>query len=234
MKIALVDDDQIFINHIYEKILKIDKDIEIEKYSDPNLFISNVCKSRIDLVLLDIDMPQLSGIEISRYLSSVSNDIYILFITNREDLVFEAFNKNVIGFIPKSKIEFEWNQIECKIIHMFDNDCVILKSSEGIISFSKRDILYFERVLRKLFLYTINGERYQVFYPTIRDFIQSLRYNDIFLINKSEGINLKYIVSYKNPIIKLKGCKNNFKLSKNRKDEFLLIYFASRKDFLWK
>lgn len=233
IKVAIVDDNPIFINQIYNKILQIDKDIMIEKYTDPATFINNVHTAEIDLVLLDIDMPQLSGIEISEYLSSLFEDIYVLFITNRDDLVFEAFNKNVVGFIPKSRIEEEWDQIERKIIHLFDNNCAILKSSKGMVSVLKNDILYFERVSRKLYLYTTNGTQYRLFYTTIQELIQALNHNDIFLINKSEGINLKYIVSYKNPIIKLKDCKSDFYLSKYHKDEFLLKYFNSRKKILW-
>ncbi len=232
IKIAIVDDDPLFVERIYNMIMHLEEDKAIRKYTDPTIFISDICNDSPNLIFLDIEMPQLSGIEISKFISNSFEDVFIIFLTNRDELVFKAFNKNVIGFIPKSRIEEEWKNMEIKIKNLFENCCSILKTSDGVISMAKKDILFFERISRKLYLYTIDGLKYQLYYSSIQELIQLLNYNQIYLINKSEGINLKYITSYKNPIIRLKNCTNDFYLSKYRKDDFLLKYFNSRKQSL--
>jgi DNA-binding NarL/FixJ family response regulator len=57
-----------------------------------------------DLVLLDISLPALNGLEAARQIRKVSPNSRILFVTshNDPDLVQEAFRIGVLGFVLKS------------------------------------------------------------------------------------------------------------------------------------
>lgn len=66
---------------------------------------------RYDLLLLDIDMPQLDGISFARRLRDQHNDIDIMYISNREDKVFDSLRVAPVGFIRKSRFLQDMSEI---------------------------------------------------------------------------------------------------------------------------
>lgn len=55
-------------------------------------------KVKIDLLFLDIEMPEISGIE---FLKSVTNRPLVILITSRDDMAIEAFEYNVVDYLLK-------------------------------------------------------------------------------------------------------------------------------------
>lgn len=54
-----------------------------------------------DILLLDIDMPGRSGLEIKDALAELEKGPYIIFVTSHRETIEEAFGRNVIGFLTK-------------------------------------------------------------------------------------------------------------------------------------
>ena len=54
-----------------------------------------------DILFLDIEMPELDGIELKNYLQERGSQTKIIFVTSHEELVWEAFGENVMGFLCK-------------------------------------------------------------------------------------------------------------------------------------
>ena len=93
--IAIVDDNQVFIEHSLSSIKKIlfKKNINgiIETFNNGFSLIENY--NKYDLVLLDIDMPMIDGIQVAEKLNelkSENNSPHIVFVTSKEHLVFDA------------------------------------------------------------------------------------------------------------------------------------------------
>ena len=57
---------------------------------------------KYDLVFLDIDMPKYSGMDVAEEIRKKSADTDIIFVSNREDRVFETFSVQPFGFIRKN------------------------------------------------------------------------------------------------------------------------------------
>lgn len=226
--IAIIDDDITFLNQLYNRVLMLEKDIKIDKFSDAKHFLEKSTIKKYDLLFLDIDMPNISGLEISSCISKEFDNTYIIFITNREDLVLKAFNRNVIGFVPKSNLDADWLHISERIISFFNNTTTCLNTSDGSITLLNNEILYFERELRKIYLYTIDYKKFQVFYPTIQKVNELIDSSFLFQINRSIVVNINHIIRYDYPVIKLKNCTVDFYLTKNRRDHFIMKYLKNR------
>ncbi len=104
IKIILVDDHQIVRDGI--KALLVDNShIEIIGEAQSAYDFFNLLKTQIpDVVLLDIALPTMSGIEVSKILSSDYPKIKKLMLSmyTSEDFIFNAIKSGVNGYLPKN------------------------------------------------------------------------------------------------------------------------------------
>lgn len=104
IKIILVDDHQIIRDGIIA-LLKNVKDIEITgAVADVNE-LHECLKSTIpDILILDISLPEVSGIEITKEIKEKYPDIKILILTmyTNESFIFSSLEAGANGYLPKN------------------------------------------------------------------------------------------------------------------------------------
>lgn len=154
MKVAIVDDDIIFAKS-FAKTLK-------EKWRDGiesiNVFLSAESflsgADIYDILFLDIEMPGLTGIELARKHSNTNTKI--VFVTNRDDLVFEAYNTTgAIGFVRKFSIDSDLKDLIQRINRNNQQSrCLSVKSGDTIIKIKYSDIIYIEKVAHNIVIRT--------------------------------------------------------------------------------
>jgi DNA-binding response OmpR family regulator len=77
--ILIVDDDE-DLTDLYEAFLKFDG-YKVDAFTDPLDALSSFRKDVYDLVLLDIKMPQMNGVELSQKLQNIDPNLFYRFIT---------------------------------------------------------------------------------------------------------------------------------------------------------
>jgi DNA-binding response OmpR family regulator len=77
--ILIVDDDEDLTN-LYETFLKFDG-YKVDAFTDPIDAISSFKKDVYDLVLLELKMPKMNGVELSQELQNIDPDLSFRFIT---------------------------------------------------------------------------------------------------------------------------------------------------------
>lgn len=111
IRIAAVDDEPIFTAMVKETIethmKNARENYEMLTFSGGNGLLSSDREKPFDLVLLDIDMPGITGIEIARELRTKQKDTAIIFITNKDELVYETIRYTPFRFIRKSRFAEE-------------------------------------------------------------------------------------------------------------------------------
>ena len=104
MIITICDDDAIFAERVKELceniLLKEDKkQIEFIYVSSGEEFFQ--LDQHTDILLLDIEMKDLSGIDVKERLKICNCDTKIIFMTSHTERMREAFGKYVYGFVEK-------------------------------------------------------------------------------------------------------------------------------------
>lgn len=56
----------------------------------------------LDILILDIEMPEMSGIEVKKRLERIRNHTLILYVTGHVEFMQEAFGTYVFGFVEKN------------------------------------------------------------------------------------------------------------------------------------
>ena len=91
-KILLVEDEQ-DIATVLDMVLE-EGGYEVDCFSDPVLALKNFRARSYDLVILDIKMPEIDGIELSQQIKKIDNAVKVCFLTASE-LYYEEFRKEL-------------------------------------------------------------------------------------------------------------------------------------------
>lgn len=165
MKIVIVDDDNNSLERLRNVLVNDYGDIveSVEAYNNPLSFINS--KSEFDLLFLDIEMPQMTGIELSK--NKLLLGANIVFVTAKESLVFDAYNEtNAIGFIRKLHLKEDLSIIMQKLTSKDNSSkAILVKREKGIVKLFYDDILYIENQSNDIVIHTRHGnysKRYKI------------------------------------------------------------------------
>ena len=106
LHIAILDDEPKYIQLIREiteeAMDRLGYSYELNAYTDVEKFLLNL-KERdyYDIYLLDVEMPQMSGLEVARRIRKEFREPSIIYITNHVQYAIEAFEVNAFRYIPK-------------------------------------------------------------------------------------------------------------------------------------
>ena len=109
IRIAIIDDEQpallISESTISSYFQTKGHEAKIDAFQNPLSFLANEKEEAYDLVFLDIDMPQRNGIDVAKEIVNIKKDTTLIFLSQREDLVFDTLPLHPFGFIRKSRIK---------------------------------------------------------------------------------------------------------------------------------
>ncbi len=115
-----------------------------------------------DAVFLDIEMPGTEGIETARRFTALQPEARILFVSGREDLVFETFEVQPFRFLPKSRLEEMLpGAVEALVKDIEKNHTrrvVFTDTSGDLFSFTPGRIIYIEALNKDCRIVTLDGE----------------------------------------------------------------------------
>lgn len=101
VKILIVDDDErerIVLRYVVEQI----KDVNIVGEAVHGLEALMLCQEKkVDLVLLDIAMPEMGGLETARKLKDMKEPPLFAFVTQRREMAVDAYELGALDFIVK-------------------------------------------------------------------------------------------------------------------------------------
>ena len=151
MSIAICDDEAAVLSVVSGAIAttlrKYDIEAVTEIYENPKNLENRMKEVEFQLIFLDIDMPQMDGITFAKRIRRTNTHTDIIFISNREERVFDALRVNPAGFIRKkrfledvSAVLDQWMQNRRKEA----GSVLVAQTAEGEISLPVDKVLYIE------------------------------------------------------------------------------------------
>jgi DNA-binding NarL/FixJ family response regulator len=101
---VVVCDDQAIVRDGLEMLLKLEPDIEVVGMAeDGAAAVDMVAKKKPDLVLMDLKMPIMNGVEATRQIRANYPDVKVLVLTTYDDdeWVFDAIQAGASGYLLK-------------------------------------------------------------------------------------------------------------------------------------
>ncbi len=195
LKIAICDDLEIDRNVIITQLAKIEvlwcTQFEIFIFTSGEELFKSLETNVYDVILLDILMSGIDGIETAVNIRTIGQNCKIIFVSSYDERLRELFKINTFDFLDKP-LDFDKfenclkraAEVEIKIFEYTKNKEPFLLNTNLII--------YFESSRNKIVLKGIDFE--DLFYDSLLKIWETLKQNGDFIMpHKSYIFNLKYV-----------------------------------------
>ena len=199
---AVCDDDEIVCEAICAKIrkilLKCGIPANMDKYVSPLALYKNIesGERQYDVLFLDIDMPRLSGIDLAKALKKRADSPDIIFVSNREEKVFESFSVRPFGFVRKNNFSNDLKDTLLSYINarVMKNAAIAVSTNGNSVvrNIKVSDIVYIESFRYKQYIYMADGEQIEC-RMSMEEFESKLLKYDIVRVYKSYLVNLRFV-----------------------------------------
>ncbi len=223
MNCIIIDDDP--IQHaIFEGYIdEIDGINCIASFDNPIEFLKMENKSEIDFIILDMEMPKMSGIDL---LDSLTDPISVLVISSKPEYAIDVINHNVLGYLlkPLKFVDFMKTMDKIKTIlkktespSNNDNDQLFIKSNGMLHNINYKDILFISAAVDYIEVQT--KEKKYLVHSSMNKTEEKLPNNQFFRIHRSTILNVNHINRIDGDFVEIND--NTLKIAPGKKDAFL-------------
>lgn len=154
-------DDELQITYEFEKIVRgILTESQILVFHSGEELLKGIEQECCDILLLDIDMPGMSGMDVAKRLGELETKPLLVFVTSHDELVYDSFRYHPFGFVRKSFFEKEIEKVlrDCKEELESNVRHFSFRSNGQDVRLLLSEILFFEADGNYLKLCAKNGE----------------------------------------------------------------------------
>lgn len=202
MRIAVCDDNEQELTHFSELITKYQvsrgTSFNCRFFHSGTDLLWDMKGGEYDLVLLDMIMPGVSGIQTAQELRELDKNVRIIFISSSPEFALESYSVGAYHYLLKPVDADSLFPLLYKIedeLSMQKEQEFVLKRREGVVSISFARLEYVEVVNKTVSFHLSDGIVYEVNAP-LSDFEKMLLLRPEFIkTHRSYLINLSYIRS---------------------------------------
>ncbi len=101
MKIMAVDDEKKSLKAISDIVNEVVPDATYEEFDSSLSALARAREEEFDVAFLDVNMPELSGIDLGKYLVELNPYINVIYLTEHKEYGYEAMQLHASGYILK-------------------------------------------------------------------------------------------------------------------------------------
>jgi len=220
MNCVLVDDEPMDLLALKELMKGFNNINVIGHFHDPQEARVFTDANKVDLLVIDVEMPELNGID---FIKSVTDVPHIILISSNKNYAAESYDYNVSDYILKPitkdrlKLSIEkLESIEESIKMDVSQDFAFVKDGNKIVRIEFKEVLFIEALADYVQINTVDG-RYTVL-STMKSMQSKLPHNDFFRVHRSFIVRKDKIKIIEDNLILMEG--RNIPISRSVKQDF--------------
>ncbi len=198
MKIAICDDEQLFLNKLKQEISEIlvDYDYEIMEFNSGEDFLSTYKEQEYDIIILDIEMNGINGLDTAREIRKTDRSTVIAFLTSYESFAVQGYEVKAERYILKQQPS---NMYRDQLTSLFreyrlKHKMFVYNNVNKAFSARLSDIQYFEVYVRTIIVHVFDGDNKTFNYYGKLSELEELYVSDGFVrAGKSYLVNISNI-----------------------------------------
>ena len=208
MKVAIIEDEKQFstllTNHINKYCEEEGCVVDTTVFDNPIVFLDK-CNANdfYEIIFLDINMPQMNGMEVAKKIRKLHMHTIIVFVTNMPQYAIQGYSVNAFDFIVKpvsyKSFKLHFDRI-VKHYSLQESRLINVKIGRVHRQFKISEIYYIEMINHTAIWYTKTGT-YQGTDKSLNEIEKILPSEYFCKCSKAYLINLQHVTSLKNDTI---------------------------------
>ena len=209
LQVAICDDEITQLNHIHRFTQECYQANQIfasvRTFSDSTSLLYEIEDSiHFDLLILDIEMPGLTGMELASRVKRSLPDVLIIFVTSHMEYALDAYELSIFRYVPKggSAQRLQHALLDAAaLIELQIRDSYIIQHAAKLDRIPLKNLLYITHEGKNAFLITNitdpennSFKKYKV-RKTLQQVYEELNPNDFLFIDRGCIVNLSQIMS---------------------------------------
>lgn len=147
MRIAVCDDETAWIEQTKRRLeqVYVSLDLLVETFSSGKMLLDRIKSVPFDLVILDIEMPQMDGLQVARNLRNMGVETEIVFLTSHVEYALKGYEVQALRYLTKP---VDAGKLDEMIRYLLEKEKkqkrVVIQSEGEMVSVSLSDIYYLE------------------------------------------------------------------------------------------
>lgn len=168
LNILLVDDEKISLDIIKSSLEVFNFVNVVGEASNGTEVIQFLQRSNVDVVFLDIEMGDTNGFELAKHIQATYPNIMIIFLTGHVDMALHGYEYQPIDFLVKPVNLLRLEQALTRVKNLIYADKgkqgtqIGIHTEGGLEIINVDDILYLEKIERKVFIFSKTGEKFKL------------------------------------------------------------------------
>ena len=201
VNVAVCDDEEVALIAITKSLsnvfTKLEAEAEIDSFTQPKALKESLETKRYDLIFLDIDMPQADGIKIGRFVKDKYPTTEIIYVSNRDDLVFETFKVHPFGFVRKKRFLKDLADVVKLWLKTYKAaakpEMITFRFNNNDIAVAANKIMYIESQGSYQFIYTEEEQEPLRLHESMESLTQNLEPLGFVRIHKGYIVNFLFV-----------------------------------------
>ena len=182
------------------------EEYEFCSYSNANKFLLDLDEGKFfDVYLLDVEMPEINGLQVAQEIKRVGLDCFIIYITGYVEYAVEAFEVNAYRYIPKKMLEEKlpeaYESLRAKLVQE-DGPYYIIQTNSRLEKLEQKGIYYLQKEKKYVIFTTKNGISRDR--TSLEEAVQALQEEMFVRIDKGCIVNLRHIMKLENRSVKMR------------------------------
>ena len=231
LRIGIAEDDLTFQGTISSYLKKYQEEHNIEfqttYFQDGSKLVFKY-EPVFDILLLDIEMPKLNGMDAARQIRLTDSRVIIIFITNMAQYAINGYEVGALDFVLKPLKYFSFAmKLEKAITSVSNAEAVsfLVPYKDGVKKLLSDEIIYAE--IRDHWLHIFTREEEYKLLSTLKEFVAKTANYHFICCNSCFCINMKYVTDLQKDTVTLDE-RYELKVSRSKKKEVkqaLLDYY---------
>lgn len=224
IRVGVVEDNAGYRREILDHLSRYSEEhgleFAISEYPDGKDLV-DAYRPEYDVLLLDVEMPGLDGLEAARRVREVDPDVVIIFVTNMAQYAIKGYEVDALSYLVKPVPYYAFAQeLERSIARLQRRQgaSIMLTMGSTIARVATSDIIYVESVKHRITVHTLSG--LYSFSGTLKAMEQELGEHDFFRSNSCYVVNLQHVARVEQQTCVMTG-GDELQVSRPRRRAFL-------------
>lgn len=203
MRIAIVDDDMEFAGKAEKTVVdycrEAGEEISVSRFSEGSLLLRELGEKRnYDVYILDVEVPELDGLDLARKIRETEEDANIVILSGFEKYALPAYKVRACDYIMKDKYKDEIPSVLDRIRKekLSRDECYSIQTATWVKRMRFDEILCLEKEKKYVVFYCTEGQCYRE-RTTLGEVYGQLPQERFIYVNKGCIVNMKHVSSFR-------------------------------------